>query len=134
MKEVKSEKVKSEKYEDQPMKPFHITKNPGIYAEDPIWKRFWKVEGVRALNPDGTIITDAMERFRQAFCLGFSYTEAEIENCLAMMREQIISLQVDLADQNDENELLAITNRHLAAELAAVKKSLKNYTGAIEAL
>jgi hypothetical protein len=113
---------------------FDIVTNPGIYAEDPVWKRFWKVEGIRAVNPDGSIITDAMERFRQAFGFGASYMEAEQENRLAILREQIISLQVDLAEQNDENELLAITNRHLAAELAAVKKSLKNYTGAIEAL
>ena len=45
--------------------------NPGIYAEDPIWKRYWKVEGIRAVNADGSIITDAMERFRQAFELGY---------------------------------------------------------------
>ena len=134
MKKVKSENMKSEKHEDQAMKPFHIIRNPGIYAEDEIWKRFWKVEGIRAVNPDGTIITDAMERFRQAFCFGSSYMEAEQENRFAELQERIISLQVDLAEQNDENELLAITNRHLAAELAAVKKSLKNYTGAIEAL
>jgi hypothetical protein len=119
---------------DPDPRPFDIVTNPGIYAEDPVWKRFWKVEGIRAVNPDGSIITDAMERFRQAFGFGASYMEAEQENRLAILREQIISLQVDLAEQNDENELLAITNRHLAAELAAVKKSLKNYTAAIEAL
>ena len=45
--------------------------NPGAYAEDPLWKRFWKCEGIRAVNPDGTIITDAMERFRSAFELGY---------------------------------------------------------------
>jgi hypothetical protein len=113
---------------------FDIVTNPGIYAEDPIWKRFWKVEGIRAVNPDGTIITDAMERFRQAFGFGASYMEAEQENRIAKLREQIVALQQDLADQNEENDLLALTNRSLLAELTAVKKSLKNYTGAIEAL
>jgi hypothetical protein len=113
---------------------FDIVTNPGIYAEDPIWKRFWKVEGIRAVNPDGTIISDAMERFRQAFGFGASYMEAEQENRIAKLREQIVALQQDLADQNEENDLLAVTNRSLLAELTAVKKSLKNYTGAIEAL
>lgn len=51
--------------------PFHPIDNPGAYADDPLWKRFWKTEGIRALNPDGTIITDAMERFRVAFELGY---------------------------------------------------------------
>lgn len=50
---------------------FDQVSNPGIYAEDPIWKRFWKTDGVRALNPDGSVITDQMERFRQAFELGY---------------------------------------------------------------
>ena len=50
---------------------FDIVKNPGAYAEDPIWKRYWKTEGIRAVNADGSIITDAMERFRQAFELGY---------------------------------------------------------------
>ena len=50
---------------------FDVLTNPGIYAEDPIWKRYWKTEGIRAVNPDGTIIHDAMERFRQAFELGY---------------------------------------------------------------
>jgi hypothetical protein len=50
---------------------FDIVENPGIYAEDPLWKRYWKTEGVRALNPDGSVITDAMERFRLAFELGY---------------------------------------------------------------
>ena len=51
--------------------PFDPIENPGIYAEDPLWKRFWKTEGIRAVNADGTIITDAMERFRMAFELGY---------------------------------------------------------------
>ena len=51
--------------------PFDPIDNPGAYAEDPLWKRFWKTEGIRAVNPDGTIITDAMERFRMAFELGY---------------------------------------------------------------
>jgi len=51
--------------------PFDPIENPGAYAEDPVWKRYWKTEGVRALNPDGSIITDAMERFRLAFELGY---------------------------------------------------------------
>jgi hypothetical protein len=50
---------------------FDPIENPGIYAEDELWKRFWKTEGIRAVNPDGTIITDAMERFRMAFELGY---------------------------------------------------------------
>ena len=50
---------------------FDIVDNPGIYAEDPLWKRYWKTEGVRALNPDSSVITDAMERFRLAFELGY---------------------------------------------------------------
>lgn len=50
---------------------FDIVKNPGTYAEDPLWKRYWKTEGVRALNADNTVITDAMERFRLAFELGY---------------------------------------------------------------
>jgi len=50
---------------------FDVIDNPGSYAEDPIWKRYWKTEGIRAVNPDGSIITDAMERFRQAFELGY---------------------------------------------------------------
>jgi hypothetical protein len=50
---------------------FDVIDNPGAYAEDPIWKRYWKTEGIRAVNPDGSIITDAMERFRQAFELGY---------------------------------------------------------------
>ena len=50
---------------------FDIVENPGIYAEDEIWKRYWKTEGVRALNPDGSVITDQMERFRLAFELGY---------------------------------------------------------------
>jgi hypothetical protein len=50
---------------------FDIVENPGTYAEDPIWKRYWKTEGVRALNPDGSVITDQMERFRLAFELGY---------------------------------------------------------------
>ena len=45
--------------------------NPGIYAEDPIWKRYWKTDGIRAVNADGSVITDQMERFRQAFELGY---------------------------------------------------------------
>jgi hypothetical protein len=53
---------------DQPFDPID---NPGAYAEDPIWKRYWKTEGIRAVNPDGSIISDAMERFRQAFELGY---------------------------------------------------------------
>ena len=114
--------------------PFHITKNPGIYAEDPVWKRFWKVEGIRAVNPDGTIISDAMERFRQAFCFGTSHMEAEQENRFAELQERVIALQLDLADQNEENDRQATANRALAAELMAVKKSLKNYTAAIECL
>ena len=51
--------------------PFDPIDNPGSYAEDPIWKRYWKTEGIRAVNSDGSIITDAMERFRQAFELGY---------------------------------------------------------------
>jgi hypothetical protein len=51
--------------------PFDPIKNPGIYGEDPLWKRFWKTEGVRALNADSTIITDAMERYRLAFEAGY---------------------------------------------------------------
>jgi len=51
--------------------PFDPIENPGIYAEDPIWKRYWKTEGIRAVNADGSIISDAMERFRQAFELGY---------------------------------------------------------------
>ncbi len=51
--------------------PFDPIDNPGAYAEDPIWKRFWKTEGVRALHPGGSIITDQMERFRMAFELGY---------------------------------------------------------------
>jgi hypothetical protein len=51
--------------------PFDPIDNPGAYADDPLWKRFWKTEGIRALNSDGTIITDAMERFRVAFELGY---------------------------------------------------------------
>lgn len=107
---------------------FDIVTNPGIYAEDPIWKRFWKVEGIRAVNPDGTIISDAMERFRQAFGFGASYMEAEQESRFAELQERIVALQIDLADQNEENDLLAVTNRSLLTELTAVKKSLKNYT------
>lgn len=51
--------------------PFNPIDNPGTYAEDPLWKRFWKTEGVRALGPGNTIITCQMERFRQAFELGY---------------------------------------------------------------
>lgn len=50
---------------------FDAVENPGSYAEDEIWKRYWKTEGVRALNPDGSVITDQMERFRLAFELGY---------------------------------------------------------------
>jgi hypothetical protein len=50
---------------------FEQVSNPGIYAEDPLWKQFWKTDGVRALNPDGSVITDQMERFRQPFELGY---------------------------------------------------------------
>ena len=50
---------------------FDVLTNPGAYSEDPIWKRYWKTEGIRAVNADGSIITDAMERFRQAFELGY---------------------------------------------------------------
>jgi len=114
--------------------PFHITKNPGIYAEDPVWKRFWKTEGIRAVNPDGTIIHDAMERFRQAFCFGSSYMEAAQENRNAELREQIKALQLDLSEESHQNDLLAMANRRLAEELLIVKKSLKNYHGAIESL
>ena len=52
--------------------PFDPIDNPGSYAEDPLWKRFWKCEGIRAVNPDGSIITDAMEHFRLAFELGYA--------------------------------------------------------------
>ena len=45
--------------------------HPGIYAEDPIWKRYWKTEGIRLLNRDGSVITDEMEKFRIAFELGY---------------------------------------------------------------
>lgn len=113
---------------------FDVVTNPGSYAEDPIWKRFWKTEGIRALNPDNSVIVDQMERFRLAFELGSSYIAADQENRIEALREQIAALQQDLAEQNDQNDLLAITNRCLATELAGVKKSLGNYTGAIEAL
>jgi len=45
--------------------------HPGSYAEDPVWKRYWKTEGIRQVNSDGSIITDQMERFRLAFELGY---------------------------------------------------------------
>jgi len=50
---------------------FDILERPGIYAEDPIWKRYWKTEGIRFLAADGSIVTDQMERFRHAFELGY---------------------------------------------------------------
>jgi hypothetical protein len=50
---------------------FDPVTNPGVYAEDEVWKRFWKTEGIRALHADGSVITDQMERFRQAFELGY---------------------------------------------------------------
>jgi len=50
---------------------FDPIENPGTYAEDPIWKRYWKTEGIRLLNSDGSVITDQMEKFRVAFELGY---------------------------------------------------------------
>lgn len=50
---------------------FDPIENPGVYAEDPVWKRYWKTEGIRALNPDNSVITDQMEKFRVAFELGY---------------------------------------------------------------
>lgn len=113
---------------------FDGVSNPGIYAEDPVWKRFWKTEGIRFLHADGSPVTDLMERFEHAFELGVLYMAKEQLKRNAELREQVVAIQKDLADQNDENELLAIVNRNLSAELGAVKQSLRNYTAAIESL
>jgi hypothetical protein len=52
----------------------------------------------------------------------------------AELRDLIAAIQKDLADQNSQNDLLAIVNRNLSAELVLAKQSLKNYTAAIESL
>jgi len=51
--------------------PFDPIDNPGSYAEDPIWKRFWKTEGIRFVSANGVPVSDPMERFRHAFELGY---------------------------------------------------------------
>jgi hypothetical protein len=113
---------------------FDVVSNPGIYAEDPVWKRFWKTEGIRFLHADGSPVTDLMERFEHAFELGVLYMAKEQLQRNADLRDLIAAIQKDLADQNHENDLLAIVNRNLSAELVAAKQSLKNYTAAIESL
>jgi hypothetical protein len=113
---------------------FDVVSNPGIYAEDPVWKRFWKTEGIRFLHADGSPVTDPMERFEHAFELGVLYMAKEQLQRNAELRDLVAAIQKDLADQNSQNDLLAIVNRNLSAELVAVKQSLKNYTAAIESL
>jgi hypothetical protein len=51
--------------------PFDPIDNPGSYADDPIWKRFWKTEGIRFIDATGNPVSDPMERFRYAFELGY---------------------------------------------------------------
>jgi len=40
-------------------------------TEDPLWLQRWKQEGIRYLGKNGTGHIDAMDRFEQAFMIGF---------------------------------------------------------------
>jgi Zn-dependent M32 family carboxypeptidase len=98
-----------------------------------------QVSGLRSqlsslLPADGSPVTDLMERFEHAFELGVLTMAKEQLQRNAELRDLIAAIQKDLADQNSQNDLLAIVNRNLSAELVLAKQSLKNYTAAIESL
>ena len=38
---------------------------------DPLWRKIWKVHGIRFLGRGGNPQPDAMERFEHAFMLGY---------------------------------------------------------------
>lgn len=66
--------------------------------KDPLWKQQWKTLGIRYLGKDGTGHIDHMDRFEQAFTLGF---QAGSKHCEDIVDRVGAALKKDVASSED---------------------------------